>query len=155
MAIKTYMLGVPVVMQWKQMCLWVWFLALLSGLRIWGSGVAMSCGVGCRHGSDPALRWLWHRLAAAALIQPLAWEPPFAVSEALKKDQKKKRYMLKNMPLTLMSVPHIFIIFLKNFLVTNRSCFEEIYRYTNSSHSSSFTSAFFWWIQVKLSEFFF
>ena len=25
---------------------------------------------------DPALLWLWCRLAAVALIRPLAWEPP-------------------------------------------------------------------------------
>ena len=36
----------------------------------------MSCGVGLRGGSDPVLLWLWTRLAAIALIQPLAWEPP-------------------------------------------------------------------------------
>jgi len=24
-------------------------------------GIAVSCGVGCRSGSDPALLWLWHR----------------------------------------------------------------------------------------------
>ena len=47
-------------------------------------GVAMSCDVGYRHGSDPVLLWLWHRLAAMALIQPLAWEPPYAVDVALK-----------------------------------------------------------------------
>ena len=29
----------------------------------------MSCGVGPRHGSDPKLLWLWHRLAAETLIQ--------------------------------------------------------------------------------------
>ena len=33
-----------------------------------GSGTAMSCGEGLRHGSDPVLLWLWHRTAAAALI---------------------------------------------------------------------------------------
>ena len=38
----------------------------------------MSCGVAYRHGSDPALLWLWHELAAAALIGPLAWEPTYA-----------------------------------------------------------------------------
>uniref|UniRef100_A0A8D0Z604 Glycine cleavage system H protein n=1 Tax=Sus scrofa TaxID=9823 RepID=A0A8D0Z604_PIG len=32
----------------------------------------MSCGVGCRHGSDPALLWLWHRPVATAPIRPLA-----------------------------------------------------------------------------------
>jgi len=30
-----------------------------------GSGIAMSCGVGHRHGLDLALLWLWHRLAVA------------------------------------------------------------------------------------------
>ena len=38
----------------------------------------MSCGVGCRRGSDPALLWLWRGPAATAPIQPLAWEPPYA-----------------------------------------------------------------------------
>ena len=42
----------------------------------------MSCGVGYRHGLDPALLWLWP--VAVALIQPLAWEPPYAMGEALK-----------------------------------------------------------------------
>ena len=46
-------------------------LALLSGLK------------------DPALLWLWCRLAAAALIQPLAWELPYAVGMALKRKKKK------------------------------------------------------------------
>ena len=35
--------------------------------------------------------WLWCRLTAAALMRPLAWEPPYAKSEALKKKQKKKK----------------------------------------------------------------
>ena len=38
----------------------------------------MSCGVGHRHGSDPALLWLWCRPAAVALIQPVAWKLPYA-----------------------------------------------------------------------------
>ena len=38
-----------------------------------GSGVAVSCGVGRRHGLDPVLLWLWWRPAAVALIGPLAW----------------------------------------------------------------------------------
>ena len=53
--------------------------------RVKRSGVTKSCSVGHKCGLDPALIWLWHRLAAAALIQPLAWELPFAVSDALKK----------------------------------------------------------------------
>ena len=31
------------------------------------------------------LLWLWHEPAATALIQPLAWEPPYAVDAALKR----------------------------------------------------------------------
>ena len=53
----------------------------------------MSCGVGCRCGSDPALLWLWCRPVATAPIQPLAWEPPYAAGAALEmaKRQKKKK----------------------------------------------------------------
>ena len=47
----------------------------------------MSCGVG-RCSSDPTLLWLWSRPAATALIRPLGWEPPFAVSAALKRPKK-------------------------------------------------------------------
>ena len=65
-------------------------LASLSGLN---SGVAMRCGVGHRCGSDLALLWLWCRLAAVALIQPLAWEPLYAVGVALKRWEKKKKEM--------------------------------------------------------------
>ena len=43
-------------------------LASLSGLRIWCSDVAVSCGVGRRHGWDPPLLWLWCRLAPTAPI---------------------------------------------------------------------------------------
>ena len=63
-------------------------LPLLSGL-----GVAVSCGVGCRRGSDPALLWLWRRPVATAPIGPLAWEPPYATGAAqeIAKSQKKKK----------------------------------------------------------------
>ena len=47
-------------------------LALLSRLRI-------QC---CRE--------LWCRLAAAALIRPLAWESPYAVGAALEKAKRQK-----------------------------------------------------------------
>ena len=50
----------------------------------------MSCGVGRRCGSDPALLWLWCRPAAVAQIRPLAWERPYATSVALKRPKKKK-----------------------------------------------------------------
>ena len=52
----------------------------------------MSCGVGRRHGSDPALLWRWRRPVTTALIRPLAWEPPYAKGAVEKaKRQKKKR----------------------------------------------------------------
>ena len=51
----------------------------------------MSCGVGRRRCSNLVLLWLWRRPAAAALIRPLAWEPPYAVGEALEKRQKKNK----------------------------------------------------------------
>ena len=53
----------------------------------------MSCGVGCRQGSDPTLLWLWRRLAATAPTQPLAWEPKATVGvpqEVAKKTKKKE-----------------------------------------------------------------
>ena len=38
---------------------------------------------------DPVLLWLWCRLAPAALIGPLAWEPPYAMGAALKRQKNK------------------------------------------------------------------
>jgi len=60
----------------------------------------MSCGVGCRLGSDPALLCLRRRPVATAPIQPLAWEPPYAAGAAQeiatttttkKKDKRTKK----------------------------------------------------------------
>ena len=53
----------------------------------------MSCGVGCRHGSDPKwLRlWLWCRPVDVALIPPLAWEPPHATGVSLKNQKTPKK----------------------------------------------------------------
>ena len=59
--------GVPVVVQWKWPC------SVSQGC----GGVAMSCGVGHRHGSDPSLLWLWCRPAAVAPMWPLTWAPPY------------------------------------------------------------------------------
>ena len=43
---------------------------LIPGLAQWlkGSSVAVNYGVGCRCSSDPALLWLWHRLAATVYV---------------------------------------------------------------------------------------
>ena len=62
----------------------------ISGLAQWTGDPTrpMSWGVGRRRGSDPALLWLWHRLAVPAPVGPLAWEPPYAMGAALKKRLK-------------------------------------------------------------------
>ena len=67
----------------------------IPGLAQWvkGSSVAVSCSVRCRCGLDLALLWLWRRPATAALIQPLAWELPYAAGVVLKR-QKNKKYLL-------------------------------------------------------------
>ena len=88
--------GVPIMAQWltnltSTMRKWVWSLASLSGLRI-------------QHCCEP-----WCRLqtqlrsciaVATALIRPLAWEPPYAAGEALKR-QKTKKLKKKNQSLWL------------------------------------------------------
>jgi len=64
-------------------------LALLSGL-----GIRRCRELWCRLQTwlDPALLWLWHRLAATAPIRPLAWEPPCAsgVAQEMAKRKEKK-----------------------------------------------------------------
>ena len=55
----------------------------------------MNCDVGHRYGLDLALLWLCCRPVTIALIQPLAWGPPYATSAALKiKNLKQKRKFL-------------------------------------------------------------
>ena len=64
---------------------------LIPGPTPWTTNlVAMSCGVGCRHGSDPVLLRLWWRPAATAVIgpQPGNFHVPWAWPP--KKDKKKK-----------------------------------------------------------------
>ena len=55
----------------------------------------MSCGVGHRHSLNLALLWLWCRLAATAVIRPLAWEPPCAKGVALKRQKNKTKQKKK------------------------------------------------------------
>ena len=57
-------------------------LASLSGLSI----RELWCRPQMRLGSDVAMTAV--RPAAAALVQPLAWEPPYAVGAALKSKKK-------------------------------------------------------------------
>ena len=61
----------------------------------------MSCGVGCRFGSDPELLWFWRRPVARSPIRPLAWEPPYtkeATLEKAKRQKKKKKKKNDIMP---------------------------------------------------------
>ena len=67
--------------------------------------------MGCRHGLDPVLLWLWCRLASTAGIQPLAWEPPYAVSTALKIKTKKK-FVSQSDLLFSQTVPMNFLLLL-------------------------------------------
>ena len=50
----------------------------------------MNCGVGRRHGSDPALLWLWGRPVATAPIRPPAWDSPYAEGVVLEKTKPKQ-----------------------------------------------------------------
>ena len=52
--------------------------------------MAESWDMGHRCNLDPVLLWLWCRPAAAALIQPLAWELPYAVGAVMKRKIKIK-----------------------------------------------------------------
>ena len=74
---------------------WIQSLASLSGLRM---SVALSCGVGCRCGLDPALLWLWCGPAATALIRPLAGESPYAAGAALEKQKDQNKQTNKQKP---------------------------------------------------------
>ena len=55
----------------------------------YGSGVAVSCGIGCRRGSDPTLLWLWCRMATEALIQP-------SLGTSICQKRKKEKQTNKN-----------------------------------------------------------
>ena len=61
-------------------------------LQIRSSHCASSCGVGhrCDTAMAQVLPWLWHRLVAAAPIQPLAQELPYATGVPIERKEKKK-----------------------------------------------------------------
>ena len=65
----------------------------------------MSYGVGHRCGSDLVSLCLWCKLAAAALTQPLAWEPPHAAVRPLKAKIQKTNEQTN---LKMERIPYIF-----------------------------------------------
>ena len=67
----------------------------------------MSCGVGHRCGSDPALLWLWRRPVATAPIRPLAWEPSYAAGVALEKAKRQKKKKIATFSKCASSYPAI------------------------------------------------
>ena len=92
--IKNVCAGVPVVAQWLMNLTRNHEVAgSIPALAQWvkGSGIAVSCGVGCRLGSDPMLLWLWCRPVTIAPIRPLAWEPPYAMGASLEMAKRKKQ----------------------------------------------------------------
>ena len=62
----------------------------IPDLAQWVKDLAVNHGIGLKGSSDLVLPWLWPRLAAAALIQLLAWELPYAAGVVLKKKTKQK-----------------------------------------------------------------
>ena len=85
----------------------------------------MSCGVGCRRGSDPALLWLWRRPVATAPIRPLAWEPPYAAGAAqeiatttTKKRQKTKKKKKKKRVQRSMSKSTLSVLSSRTFMLS-------------------------------------
>ena len=93
LCIQIHHLRVSIMVQQKQiwlgtMKLQVQSLALLSSLRI------QCCHeLWCRWQTRlrSGIAWHWSRLAAVALIAPLAWEPPYAMGMALKGKKTKKK----------------------------------------------------------------
>ena len=69
----------------------------------------MSYGVGGKRISDLALLCLWRRPVATALIRPLAWEPTYATSAALKRQKTKTKKQLSiTVPVASYPLLHFF-----------------------------------------------
>jgi len=105
----------------------------------------VSCGVGRRRGSDPALLWLWRRPVATAPIQPLAWEPPYAAEAAqeiatttttkqqqqkTKKEKRKEKDYSRNHYQDWMNVTAVLWIKAKETeVISKRKQRQELYCY--------------------------
>ena len=69
----------------------------IPGLAQWvkDPGIAMSCSVVHRHGSDPTLLCLWCRPADVAPNRPLTWEHLYTMSADLKSKKIKIKLKIK------------------------------------------------------------
>ena len=63
----------------------------IPGLAQWVKDPALLQAVGCRCDLNLLWLWMWRRPAAAAPVQPLAWEIPYAAGVTIK-GKKKKRF---------------------------------------------------------------
>ena len=70
-----------------------------------GSGIALSCGVGCRYSWDPVLLWLWcgpAARAARAPFRPLAYAVGTGLvcsngfAEILVRKEKDRKQLIKS-----------------------------------------------------------
>ena len=75
--------------------------------------VAVSCDVGRRCSSDPALLWLWHSLATTLQTRPLAWEPPYAWGGGGGGAKKTKGKKKENMHWGILCL--LILLFFKSF----------------------------------------
>ena len=80
------------------------------------------------------LAWLWHRPAAIALIHPLAWEPLYAASAALKDQKRKKKFFF-------------FTAFSKTFISENDVLF--FLPLSLPSPPLLFFTASVWWSRIQ------
>ena len=89
--------------------------------------VAVSCGVGRRHGLDLKLLWLWCGPAAITPIRPLAWEPPYAIEVALEKAKRPKKKKISSLKQdiirnigyiakALTGMPYLTVIYIESYM---------------------------------------
>ena len=91
---KMESVGVPVVAQWltnptRNREVTSSIPGLAQGVK--DLALAVSCGVAQRRSSHLMWLWLWRKQAAVVPIGLLAWEPPYAMGEALKRKKIKTK----------------------------------------------------------------
>ena len=102
----------------------------------------MSCGVGCRHGLDLALLWLWHRRAAAALIHLPRHQPGNFHYTAGATTKRKKKLVLC---LIKLFSPHQSWACLRAFL----SSLDPTARGEETGNSHLSMAALSWWQSLQ------